>query len=161
MLEKTAVASLEQVKSRFPSLDALVKAKAVIECYQDIPCNPCEKNCPFGAIEIGDDINKQPRLLVDKCTGCGICVGICPGLAILLAQLKDDFAQFKIPYELLPLPKKGETWYAINRNGDVLGDCLIEHVMMSPKSDKTYLVTVKTSKEWLYEFVTIRSKDHE
>ena len=161
MLEKTAVASIEQIKSRFPSLDNLIKSKAVIECYQDIPCNPCEKNCPFGAIEIGEDFNKQPKLLVDKCTGCGICVGICTGLAIMLAQLKDNSAQFKIPYELLPLPKKGETWSAVNRAGDVIGDCFIEAVMMSPKSDKTYLVTVKTPKEMLYEFVTIRSKDHE
>ncbi len=161
MLDKTGIASLEQVKSRFPKKEFLAKAKAIIECYQDIPCNPCQTSCPFGAIHIGDDINVQPKLIVEKCTGCGICVTSCPGLAIMLAKIEPSKAVFKIPYELLPVPKKNEIWHAINRAGAIIGDALIESAILIPKQDKTVLVTVKTDLNLLYEFVTIRSKDHE
>ena len=54
-------------------------------------------SCPFDAIDIGENINKQPVLDVDKCTGCAICVTSCPGLAISVAQLVGDHAVFKIP----------------------------------------------------------------
>jgi Fe-S-cluster-containing hydrogenase component 2 len=161
MLDKTGIAEFEQVISRFPKKEFLAKAKAVIECYQDIPCNPCQTSCPFGAIHIGEDINQQPKLLVEKCTGCGICVTSCPGLAIMLAKTEREKAVFKIPYEFLPVPKINETWSAVNRSGEVIGDCLIEMVHTIPRQDKTVLVTVSTKIELLYDFITIRSKDHE
>ncbi|MCK7484965.1 MAG: 4Fe-4S binding protein [Bacillus subtilis] len=85
----------------------LVKPKAIIECYEDIPCNPCETSCPFGAIEIGPDINQQPRLIVEKCTGCSICVTSCPGLAIIVAQSDGVAGRLKLPYEFLPRPRQG------------------------------------------------------
>ena len=80
---------------------------AVIECVQEIPCNPCEKACPFGAIEIGPDITRLPRLDLDKCRGCGICLSKCPGLAIFLvdASKSETEALVMMPYEYLPLPK--------------------------------------------------------
>lgn len=161
MLDKTGIASKEQVLSRFPKKELLVKAKAIIECYQDIPCNPCQTSCPFGAIFIGEDINQQPKLIVEKCTGCGICVTSCPGLAIMLAKTEREKAVFKIPYEFLPVPKVGEIWYAVDRSGEIIGDAFIEMVQSIPRQDKTVLVTVSTIIDYLYDFVTIRSKDHE
>src|SRR5690554_7479321 len=108
MLDKDGVATIEQVRSRFPNQDIIVKPKAILECYEDIPCNPCSTSCPFDAIDIGENINKQPKLDPDKCTGCGICVTHCPGLAIIVAQIKFDQAIFKIPYEFNPKPKVGD-----------------------------------------------------
>ena len=160
MLDKTGIALPEQVLSRFPKTEFLKKAKAIIECYQDIPCNPCQTSCPFGAIHIGEDINQQPKLIAIKCTGCGICVTSCPGLAIMLAKTEETKAVFKIPYELLPVPKKNDVWYAVNRAGEIIGDALIDSAVLIAKQDKTYLVTVKTDLNLLHEFVTIRSKDH-
>jgi Fe-S-cluster-containing hydrogenase component 2 len=157
MLDKTGIATKDQVLSCFPKLDALIKAKAIIECYQDIPCNPCQTSCPFGAIVIGEDINVQPKLIVEKCTGCGICVTSCPGLAIMLAKVEVDKCVFKIPYEFLPAPVKGEIWDAVNRAGDFIGEALIENVFIGAKQDKTLLVTVSTASNHLYDFVTIRS----
>ncbi len=161
MLDKTGIALKEQVLSRFPKLEALVKPKAIIECYQDIPCNPCETSCPFDAIVIGPDINQQPKLVVERCTGCGICVTSCPGLAIVVAKTEETHNTFKIPYEFIPHPVRGELWDAVNRSGEVIGEAFIEATTINAKTDKTVLVTVKVAKELLYDFVTIRRRSHE
>ncbi len=158
MLNKTGIPSKEQVQSRFPDHVALIKPKAILECYEDIPCNPCSTSCPFDAIEIGDNINKQPKLHVDLCTGCAVCVPSCPGLAIIIAQIRGDQAVFKIPYEFLPFPVKGEIWDGINRMGEVICDALIENIQITNKQDHTALVTASVPREYLNEFVTVRAK---
>jgi Pyruvate/2-oxoacid:ferredoxin oxidoreductase delta subunit len=104
MLNRDGVATKEQILSRFPSNEVLVKAKAITECYEEIPCNPCATSCPFDAIHIGEDINTKPVVDFDLCTGCGICVYSCPGLAIVTVQIVNDKARFKLPYEFRPLP---------------------------------------------------------
>lgn len=159
MLHKTGVATKEQLKSRFPEQEHLVKHKAITECYEDIPCNPCSTSCPFNAIVIGDDINQQPVVLFDKCIGCGICVYSCPGLAIFTIEEHSDHLRFKIPYEFVPYPEKGQIWNGVNRNGDIICDVEIHKVQINKKHDKTALVEVKVPKEFQYDFITIRSKD--
>lgn len=157
MIEKTGAATIDLVKSVFPAKDVLVRPKAIIECYKEIPCNPCETSCPFDAIYIGSDINQIPRIDFNKCTGCGICAQACPGLAIMIAMIKDGKAYFKIPYELLPLPVTGEKWSAVNRYGEILDKpCFIENVKKT--KDRTTIVTVSIEQPYLYEFSTIRSK---
>ncbi|PKK96335.1 MAG: hypothetical protein CVV58_06870, partial [Tenericutes bacterium HGW-Tenericutes-3] len=135
----------------------LIHPKAILECYEDIPCNPCETSCPFDAIHIGSNINMQPKLNVELCTGCGICVTSCPGLAIVVAQVIGQNAIFKIPYEFLPLPKANEIWHGLNRKGDVICDAIIKHVAINKKQDHTALVTVMVPTIHLHDFVTIRS----
>ena len=39
---------------------------AFIECLQTIACNPCEANCPTGAITIGREIASRPRLDAER-----------------------------------------------------------------------------------------------
>ncbi len=74
---------------------------AIIECIQEIPCDPCVDACRKGAIQIGEDITRPPRLLEEKCNGCGSCIAECPGLAIFVADLNHspEEALLKIPYE--------------------------------------------------------------
>lgn len=151
--------SAKEVKMKFPEEPVLIKPKAIIECYQEIPCNPCETSCPFEAITIGDDINQMPMIDFDKCTGCGVCVHSCPGLAIMVAQVKQGRAYYKIPYEMLPRPNKGDVWDAVNRKGDVIGKAQIEHVLLNKQSDRTAILTVSTDKRFLYDFVTVRCPD--
>lgn len=157
MLDKTGVPTIEQIRSRFHDQATLVRPKAILECYENIPCNPCETSCPFNAIHIGEDINQQPVLDPDKCTGCGICVYSCPGLAIIVCQLINQKARFKIPYELLPIPKANEEWIAVDRSGNAIGTATIIKVDCLGKQQKTTIVTVEVPIEKLYEFVTIRS----
>ena len=156
MLNKNGVPSLELIKTRFPEEEILVRPKAITECYEEIPCNPCSTSCPFDAIFVGEDINTPPVVDFDKCTGCGICVYNCPGLAIFTVQIKGENAIFKIPYEFVPRPEKGDTMHAVNRNGDIIGECIIEKVTLTEKHDKTTLLQVRVPKEHLYEFVTVR-----
>jgi len=156
MIKKDGYATLEQVKAKFPQPELLIKPKAIIECYQEIPCNPCATSCPFDAIYIGKDINQIPQIDFGKCTGCGMCVYSCPGLAIMVAQIKGDKALYKIPYELLPIPKAGEIWQGINRKGEVICDATIESVLRNKNTDRTTVITVSVPLDYLYEFVTVR-----
>ncbi|MDC7127266.1 MAG: 4Fe-4S binding protein [Spirochaetales bacterium] len=41
-------------------------------------CGACQSECPFDAIEAGDDKYK----ITDKCTDCGTCAEVCPVEAI-------------------------------------------------------------------------------
>ncbi len=159
MINQSGVPSKKQVKSRFFSKKILARPKAILECYEDIPCNPCETSCPFDAIAIGPNINVQPKLIVEACTGCGICVTSCPGLAIIVAQIKNNQAVFRIPYEFLPHPQKGEVWLGVNRNGDVICDAVIDKTSLTAKQDQTVLVTVSVPIEFLHDFVTIRREN--
>ncbi|MBN2605461.1 MAG: 4Fe-4S binding protein [Bacilli bacterium] len=156
MLNKTGVPTIDLIKSRFPKEELLVKPKAITECYEEIPCNPCSTSCPFDAISIGEDINKPPQVDFEKCTGCGICVYSCPGLAIMTVQIVHDKARFKIPYEFRPLPKVNDVYEGVNRNGDVITTVVIEKVTLTEKQDRTVLLQVLVPIEFLYEFVTIR-----
>ena len=63
------------------------KIHPVIECTQNIPCNPCQDACPVGCIKVGSNITSLPVLDGEKkCIGCGMCVASCPGQAIFLIQ---------------------------------------------------------------------------
>lgn len=154
MLFETGIPTREQVETKFP--DSIVKPKAIIECYEEIPCNPCSTSCPFGAIHIGEDINQTPKLDVNKCTGCAVCVYSCPGLAIIVAQDLGEKIRFKIPYEMLPAPVAGEVWDAVNREGKVIGKAVIERVNNGAVQDRTLLVQLVVDKALQYDFVSIR-----
>ena len=155
-LNKYGVADLKLIKSRFPEREVLVKPKAITECYEEIPCNPCSTSCPFDAIHIGEDINTPPKVDFDKCTGCGICVYNCPGLAIFTVQELENHLRYKIPYEFLPLPNPGDLVQGVDRNGEVICNVVVEKVIQSKRQDKTTLLQVLVDKEHLNEFVTIR-----
>lgn len=134
---------------------------AVIECIQEIPCNPCEAACKFGAIVIGDPITNLPKLQMDKCIGCGVCVAKCSGLAIFIVNksYSEEFASVSFPYEYYPLPQEGYNVQAVNRKGDVVckGKVL---KMTNPKSfDHTPVVTVEIPKEFADEVRSIKRGD--
>ena len=64
-----------------PTDEQLKKGIAVIECVQEIPCNPCVDICPVGAISM-KDINAPPVVDYNKCIACGCCKEVCPVDAI-------------------------------------------------------------------------------
>ncbi len=123
------------------------KMRPVIECYEAIPCNPCETSCPTGAITVGENINDVPVIDYEKCNGCGICMTECPGLAVfMLRELpEEESALIGIPYELIPLPEKGEKVHLLGREGETLSDGVVQRVFKSP--NKTHGVYVKAPAE--------------
>ena len=123
---------------------------AVIECTQDIPCNPCEASCKVGAISVGKDITNLPQLDEQKCVGCQTCVFICPGQAIFVVDesLENGKARVTIPYEFLPLPEKGDTVIALDRSGRELGEAHVTGVRKTEKMDETSIVTIEVPGEW-------------
>lgn len=131
---------------------------AIIECVQEIPCNPCEAACRFGAIAIGEPITNLPKLDGDKCTGCGICVSKCPGLAIFVVNkaYSDTTATVSFPYEYYPLPQEGTNVKAVNRKGEVLCDSTVVKVMNPKSFDRTPVVTVEIPKKLADEVRSIR-----
>lgn len=54
--------------------------------YNGIICRACFENCPIfrGAIILEDEL--LPKVIADKCIGCGICERVCPveGSAIIV-----------------------------------------------------------------------------
>ena len=157
MLNTNGVPDKKLIMTRFPEKEYLIKPLAITECYEAIPCDPCSTSCPFDAIYIGEDINTPPIVDFEKCTGCGICVYNCPGLAIFIVQeLDEKHARFKIPYELRPLPIKGETWSGVNRTGEIITEVLIEKVSLTDRQDKTALIQVLVPVEFINDFITIR-----
>jgi len=134
-----------------PSGDRLKKGPAcVIECAEEIPCNPCGSACPQGAIYIGENILGLPALDEDICTGCGECIPSCPGLAIFIVDLtfSDKEALVKLPYEFLPIPKINEMVICRNREGEIICQGRTVEVLYNETYDKTIVVAVAVPKEY-------------
>jgi Fe-S-cluster-containing hydrogenase component 2 len=133
-----------------PSLKRRQKgAVVVIECIQDIPCNPCEESCKVEAITVGEDITNLPHIDEEKCIGCLSCIHICPGQAIFVVDESDeDKARISLPYEFLPLPEKEEIVTALERSGTELGDAKILKITKSKRMDQTSVITMEVPMEW-------------
>ena len=135
-------------------LEALKNAEkplVMIECAQTIPCNPCETVCPFGAITVGDQITNLPAVDPEKCTGCGACVAICPGLAVFLVgqNAGDGLGSVTFAYEYLPVPQKGDIVKAVDREGKVVCDATVEKIVSAKNYDMTKVVTITLPVEYV------------
>ncbi len=129
----------------YPSEERFSRGPVVIvECVQEIPCNPCEPACNLGAIKIGEPITNVPRVNEELCTGCGLCIAGCPGLAIFVVDKTHapGLAAVSFPYEYEPLPEKGTEAEVVNRKGQVMGRGRIIRVVKTGKMDQTAVLTV-------------------
>ncbi len=136
---------------------------AVIECMQEIPCDPCEAACPYGAITVGEPITNVPVLDGDKCTGCGVCLPACPGQAIFLIDLNylESEALVGFPYEFLPLPEKGSQIGAVDREGKVVTIGRVVMTSNPPSYDRTPIVYIAVPKEFAHDVRGIKSEGGE
>jgi len=148
--EKTGVLSTKDLK--LPSKEHLEKGVAIIECIQEIPCDPCVASCPVNAISM-KNINALPVVDFEKCIGCGKCVGSCPGLAIFVIKIKDDEALITLPYEFLPVPEVGDTVKTLDRWGKIRCDGKVKRFH---KKGKTMVITIKVRKDLAMEIRNIR-----
>ncbi|WP_414150609.1 FAD-dependent oxidoreductase [Acetobacterium carbinolicum] len=141
----------EQEMGAYPGVKTEIKGiHPVIECTQNIPCNPCQDACVKGCIKIGANITALP--VVDTqlaCTGCGMCVAACSGQAIFLVDDHSEpgYAAITIPYEFLPLPEKGAIGKALDRSGTEVCQAEIVGIKSAKVMDHTSLLTMKVPAE--------------
>lgn len=114
---------------------------AVIECFQEIPCDPCRDACPRGAIRV-DGLTSLPRLDPARCNGCGVCVSVCPGQAIFVMEVDGDRGYITLPWEKLPLPVPGERVTAGGRCGEPVCEAVVLRVLDAPGLNRTRRVTL-------------------
>lgn len=157
----SGIPTQEELDRVTPPLALLAKKPVVmIECFQHIPCDPCAASCPFGAIMPFADINDLPQIDYDKCTGCGLCIASCPGLAIFVLDMNysKDKALLKLPYELLPIPKPGQKVTALNREGKEVAQAEVVKVQKTKR--KTYIISIQVPKELAPVVRNIRVKEN-
>jgi len=139
-------ADIERFINRSDRPDKKSGVHPVIECTQNIPCNPCQDACSKGCIKVGKTITALPRIdAANSCTGCGMCIASCSGQAIFLVDedYAPGYASITLPYEFLPRPQKGELGTALSRSGQPLGHAEIIDVRSAKAFDHTSLVTIK------------------
>lgn len=150
MLAKNGYLEIDEIMNTpgYPGADILSQKKCVvIECKQNIPCNPCEAACPHHAITVGEPITNLPVVDPEKCIGCGLCVAQCPGQACFLVdQTAADYDTVTLPYEYYPLPEKDQEVYGLSRAGEYLVKAVVIRVVMSKKNDRTAVIEIKVPK---------------
>lgn len=153
-------------KDKLPVFDVAeytgyTKPKALIECFEGIPCNPCERSCPLGAITVGDDITNLPVLNLEKCSGCGKCVVTCPGMACFLLNMNhsDSEAEIAMPYEFWPIPGQGENVRALSRSGEFVCVARVTRVRKLPGCDHTMLLYIAVPKKYAAHVRSIDRKE--
>lgn len=159
MLINDGIPTKEDILKVLPSKERLAKGPvAMIECFQKIPCNPCIKACPKEAITMGEDINNTPFLDHEKCTGCGVCVSKCPGLAIFVIDetYSEEFALVKFPFEYIPVPSEGQFACALNRAGEKVGWFEVVKVTSGGKKNRTTVISLAVPKELCMEVRNIK-----
>ena len=147
---------LEVIEERIelPSMERMKEGPVgVIECVEDIPCDPCVESCKFEAI-IKDSLTSLPRVNYEECTGCGICVAYCPGLSIFVIDCsKGDKALVYIPHEMLPVPQRGQRGDALDRSGKKVGIAQVAKVRKEKRG--TIVLGILVDKELAMEVRSI------
>src|SRR5512138_1248025 len=110
--QRSGVLSLGELRARraVPPDGRLAAGPVVmVECIENIPCNPCAYACPRKAITIEGELTDTPKVDFSKCNGCTLCIAKCPGLAIFVVHrdYSKTEATVTLPYELLPRPETG------------------------------------------------------
>jgi Fe-S-cluster-containing hydrogenase component 2 len=149
--QRTGVLSeRELLKGRqVPDRRRLAQGPAVvIECVEEIPCNPCAGACPRGAITVAPSLVSLPRVDYAKCNGCALCVARCPGLAIFVVNYNYSAteATVTIPWEMLPRPDKDGQVTALDRAGKPVGRARVVRVLDAKVLDRCAVVTLAVPK---------------
>lgn len=125
--------------------------RPVFHCVQEIPCDPCTTVCQFGSIKLSGETGTIMDLpeFDGRCIACGLCVAVCPGLAITLARLseKAGMAEVVLPLEFALELAPGSAVTVCDREGGVLGRGTVVQKRYFRKYN-THLVTVEVPAAW-------------
>ncbi|NVM37578.1 MAG: FAD-dependent oxidoreductase [Candidatus Lokiarchaeota archaeon] len=132
----------------------------VFYCNQEIPCNPCTTVCDQAQIETIDNLITQlPYFKGEQdCIGCGKCVAVCPGLAVVLIDYRKDRNKplVTFPYELTEDKlEKGQKVIVVS-NEKELGIFEIHRSRILKEFPKTQLISVKLPSELAKKAVAVK-----
>jgi Fe-S-cluster-containing hydrogenase component 2 len=140
-----------------PTKERLAAGPVVmVECIENIPCNPCAYACPRKAITIEGELTDTPKVDYSKCNGCTLCISKCPGLAVFVVH-KDHSkteATVTMPYELLPRPEAGARVVCLDRAGKAVCRGKVVKVLDTKALNRCAVVTVAVPKRF---WNTVRS----
>jgi ferredoxin len=135
----------EELFHVLPSRERVEKGRvAVIECIEEIPCNPCAGVCPVNGVQ-KEGLSVPPLVLPEKCIGCTKCIAVCPGLAIFNMMIKDGKGYVTMPYEFSPEPTLGDKVTMFDRGGNDRGVGTIVQPTYKNRGDSRprWIVTVE------------------
>ncbi len=132
----------------------------VFYCTQEIPCNPCTSVCDQEQIETVDNlITKLPYFKGEKdCIGCGKCIAVCPGLAVVLHdyRMDKDNPLVTFPLELTDIKlEKGQKIIVVSNDYE-LGKFEVYRSRILKEFPKTQLVTTIIPSEIAEKAVAIK-----
>ncbi len=145
----------------YPGVKSKEGIHPVIECTQNIPCNPCQDSCPNDCIVVGEITSLPEYKRSEECSGCGLCVASCPGQAVFLINndIENNYSYITIPYEFSPLPSDGDLGTALDRSGKELCEAEIVEVKSIKAFDNTHLLTMKVPLEYSKEARFFKAKE--
>ena len=159
MLAETGIPTKKDIIAVAPTDERFSKGPVVIvECFQEIPCDPCIDACRFDAITKPRDINDLPVVDFEKCNGCGICIKECPGLAIFVVDktYSDTHAIIRIPHEFVPVPEAGQLAIGLDRAGEERGSFEVTKVQKGSFKNKTTILWLKVPHELAMEVRAVK-----
>jgi len=159
MLINTGIPTKEDLAAITPSEERFAKGPvALVECFQEIPCNPCVDACKRGAILPLKDINDIPKMDFENCNGCGLCIIQCPGLAIFVIDktYSETHAVVRMPYEFVPVPQQGQLACGLDRAGKERGWFEVLKTISGGAKNKTSTVWLIVPKELAMEIRAIK-----
>jgi len=159
MLINDGIPTIEDLAKVTPSEERFSEGPvAIVECFQEIPCNPCVKACRRGAIKMPRDINDIPLVDATLCNGCSLCISFCPGLAIFVVDktYSNELALVKLPFEYVPVPQAGQLVTGLSRAGEELGRFEVIKVTSGGKKNMTHTVSLAVPKELAMEVRDIK-----
>ena len=132
----------------------------VFYCTQEIPCNPCTTVCDQEQIETFDDlITHLPYFKGEKdCIGCGKCVAVCPGLAVVLIDYRKDKDNplVTFPFELTEEKMEKGQKVVVVSNDKELGIYEIHRARTLKEFPKTQLISIKLPSELAKQATAIK-----
>ena len=159
-IEKSGIPERELIEKSLPDPERRAAGPyVVVECWQRIPCDPCVAACPLGAIAEMENINDLPKVDHGICTGCGVCIAKCPGLAVFVVDETwgaDDEALILMPYEFAPLPEKGDVLPGLDRAGNPVCDARI--IRVRGKKGGTPVVSAAVPVDFIHAIRALRPK---
>ncbi len=140
-----------------------VRIYPIIRCTQEIPCDPCVHACAKNLIKLkGTSIMDIPEFDEQGvCTGCGMCVLVCPGLAISLLYPNHDpdkkVAKLMLPYELDPDSiRKAQMVSCVDADGKEICEGKIIDIVERKKIDQRRLIMIEVPYEFRYKIATFK-----